>query len=193
MPARLIKRSNLIIMLLASATICYGTKTATAAPDEFTLSAIHQKITKDYKSVVHIDQQLLQKMLTNKATRKDFVLFDVREPAEFAVSHLEGAVRISPSTWRNTFLKNHGKELKGKTIIFYCSVGVRSSKMAEYLREDLASIGARQVYNLKEGIFGWANHGAPMVNQKGITNKVHPYDNHWGQLVTSKELRQLKP
>lgn len=191
MSARYKKLSNLLIMLLASTPLCVGSKNAVSAENDFTLSAIHQKITKDFSAVDHINQQRLQKMLSENDT--NLVLFDVREPAEFAVSHLNGAIRLSPATWRNTFLKNHSKDLKGKTIIFYCSVGVRSSKMAEYLREDLKLIGVNKIYNLQEGIFGWANHGAPMVNQKGATNKVHPYDTHWGQLVTSKELRQLKP
>ena len=59
------------------------------------------------------------------------VVFDVRLPEEYAVSHLNGAINVDPGLTASTFLTRYADNLKGKTAVFYCSVGVRSSKLAQ--------------------------------------------------------------
>ncbi len=153
---------------------------------DFTLNAVHKDIEVDYPSVPHMPAEtLLQAIQKNKA--QDFLIFDVREKREFEVSHLKGAHHLSPSTWASQFMKKYGQRIKGKRVVFYCSVGVRSSKMARYLQQDLHKAGATSVDNLTKGLFGWSNNKYPMVNKKGPTPFIHPYDSHWGKLLQSKE------
>jgi 3-mercaptopyruvate sulfurtransferase SseA len=59
----------------------------------------------------------------------------------------------------------------------YCSVGYRSEKVSEQLRQ----AGYQTVYNLYGGIFEWKNQGHPVVNAEGEpTERVHAYNRSWG-------------
>lgn len=178
-----------LTLLLFIATVAK----ADAKENTFTLKNIHQNIVDDYKSVKHISRQNLIEVLGSE-TKSDVLIFDVREKEEFIVSHLKGAKQLSPSTWKSTFLKKYGGQIKGKKIVFYCSVGVRSSKMANYLSQSLKEQGAEEIYNLEEGIFGWANKGQALFkSDTNTTTKVHPYNNHWGQLIKEESIKSYVP
>lgn len=103
------------------------------------------------------------------------VLLDARGPDEFAVSHLPGAVRIDPDTPNLDAVDL----TTGGPIVVYCSIGWRSGTIAEALLET----GATDVYNLRGGIFGWANEGRPVVRDGAPADLVHPYDALWGRLL----------
>jgi len=175
--------------------ICLPIAMAAWAPssshaEDFTLQSVHQSVAEDYASVRHLTADNLADRLRR---RQDIVLFDVRETDEFAVSHLPGAKRVDPGVWRRTFLKRHGDKVKGKTVVFYCSVGVRSSKLAANLQDALAARGAKAVYNLQAGIFNWHNEKRPLTSGSAPTSFVHPFDDHWGRLVTRQNLLRYKP
>ena len=82
---------------------------------------------------------------------------------------------------------------KGKTVVFYCSVGVRSSKLAARLQKALTARGAKAVYNLQAGIFNWHNEHRPLTTGSAPTSFVHPFDDHWGQLVERRDLLSYRP
>jgi len=158
--------------------------------EDFTLKSVHQSVVEDYATVQHLTAGSLADRLKRS---KDIVLFDVRERQEFAVSHLPGATRVDPGVWQRTFLKRYGDRVEGKTVVFYCSVGVRSSKLAANLQDALAARGAKAVYNLQAGIFNWHNEKRPLTSGAAPTSFVHPFDDHWGQLVTRQNLLRYKP
>ncbi|XP_059511421.1 tRNA uridine(34) hydroxylase-like [Stegostoma tigrinum] len=121
------------------------------------------------------------------------LLLDVRSPAEYEVSHLQGAIRVDPET---TDMDHLVKDLgladcdEEREVVFYCTVGYRSSKLAQKMEEFLASDagqtlrGALRVYNLEGGLVKWANESKPMVDRFGQPTKlVHPYNNMWAYLV----------
>lgn len=165
---------------------------APAIAAEFTLKAISEDLVRDYPAITHIRSETLQAGLLKSP--ETYLIFDVREQDEFRVSHLRGAQHLSPGTWTSGFFKQYGhKPFKGRKIIFYCSVGVRSSKMANALREELLKRGAAGVYNLKAGLFGWANRDFAMVDKSGSTSYIHPFDQHWGQLIQSRQRWRYKP
>lgn len=60
-------------------------------------------------------------------------IIDVREPEEYAISHVKGAVNIPPFT-----LMDNPDELKGipkdANIILYCRTGSRSNVAMHFLR-----------------------------------------------------------
>ena len=175
--------------------ICFAIAIGLWAPsspraEDFTLSAVHQSVVNDYATVRHLTADALAARLKRS---RDIILFDVRETDEFAVSHLSGATRVDPGVWRRTFLKRHGDRVKGKTVVFYCSVGVRSSKLAAKLQEALSARGATAVYNLQAGIFNWHNQQRPLTSGTAPTSFVHPFDDHWGQLVARRDLLRYKP
>lgn len=163
-----------------------------AFASEFTLQSVHQNIISDYKNLSHIKRGQLETLLAEK-DQSQLLILDVRQQDEFAVSHIKGAIRLAPNSWQSTFMQKFGDQLAGKTVIFYCSVGVRSSKMASALEEDLKQRGAVKIYNLEGGIFGWANSGLKMQNQNGQTKLVHPFNQKWGQLINQENIRSFQP
>ena len=110
----------------------------------------------------------------------DVLLFDVREMAEYEVSHIAGATHVEPGSSGAAFLSANGDKLKGKTAVFYCSVGVRSGVMAE--RVAAAASGVK-VMNLRGGIFRWYKEGRAIVRRGSRADSVHPYDASWGKLL----------
>ncbi len=161
--------------------------------DEAALDAIHQKIVAKYAKVEHLTSVELTQVLRDPGKAKDYVLFDVREVDEHRVSHLKNATQIKPGIWTSTFMRKHGDRIKGKTVIFYCSVGRRSSYAASYLQDTLKKNGAKQVMNLKGGIFSWHNQKRELTDGAAHTPFVHPYNEYWGRLVERRTLTRFKP
>jgi len=124
---------------------------------------------------------------------EDFLLLDVRESQEFAVSRIAGAERVDPGIWRKSFMTRFGDHVLGKMVVFYCSVGVRSSRLAANVQAALMEQGAKHVFNLDGGVFAWHNENRALENAKGATDYVHPFDAHWGKLVRRQELLKSVP
>lgn len=121
------------------------------------------------------------------------MIFDVRQDAEYAVSHLPGAIHVKPETSRAEFVERYGDEIKGKKVVFYCSVGARSSMLASRVSDDLKARGAVAVDDLAGGIFAWHGEGLPLVDANGLTEFVHPFDSTWGRLVSRQNLVRTSP
>ncbi len=115
------------------------------------------------------------------------VIFDVREAEEYAVSHIAGAIRLDPETPLSDFMTAHAAAVKGKTVVFYCSVGARSSHYAAAAQESLRQAGAVSVYNLRHGIFGWHNQGLDLTDGRGTTKAIHPYSALYRPLLKRPE------
>lgn len=104
------------------------------------------------------------------------VLLDVREPAEFARSHLPGAQGFPPGT-PTAELDALARETP---VVVYCSVGYRSAVCARRLQ----TAGFTDVRNLEGSIFQWANEGRPLVDATGgPAARVHPFNARWGRLL----------
>ncbi|MCC6460580.1 MAG: rhodanese-like domain-containing protein [Saprospiraceae bacterium] len=111
---------------------------------------------------------------TAAARDSSSILFlDAREPREYAVSHLNGAIPVGYDHFEVKDLPPIGK---GQRIVVYCSVGYRSEKISE----QLLAAGFTQVSNLYGGIFEWVNRGYPVYNAQGPTQEVHAFDRSWG-------------
>ncbi len=92
----------------------------------------------------------------------NFVIVDVREPAEYRVSMIPGAIP------KSEFEKNINA-YASMTVIPYCTLGGRSSRYAE----QLAAKGY-QVINFRESIIGWCRAKLPLVTPDGqATQRVH--------------------
>jgi len=109
-------------------------------------------------------------------SRKKPVLFDVRTGPEFATSHLPGAIRVEPSAKAAAVTPLVSA---GTPVVAYCSVGYRSSALAERLRK----AGVLAVYNLEGSIFQWANEGGPLEAGGRSAVTVHPYNKTYGKLL----------
>ena len=135
-----------------------------------------------FPTVARVSTDTLQSWLDESPQRENLLLFDVREPEEYAVSHLQGA-RPAPS--KDEALKALQGTPSDQRIVLYCSVGYRSSELAQFLMKK----GYTEVYNLEGSIFAWANEGRPVYRGNERVKVVHPYDRIWGSLL-KKSLRK---
>ena len=115
------------------------------------------------------------------------VLFDTRTKEEYDKSHIENALRVDPHTSSEDFLSRHTQQIRGKTVVFYCSVGQRSSDFLNRVHQACKDAGAIDCYNLRGGIFRWYNEGYPVVNDKGETDDIHRYNSLWGMMIEKRK------
>jgi len=108
--------------------------------------------------------------------KQDTLLLDARADEEFAVSHLAGA---RPAPNEGEALRVLDGSAKDRRIVVYCSVGYRSSDLAQ----KLSARGYTNVHNLEGSIFEWANAGYPLYRGEQRVREVHPFDAHWGRLL----------
>lgn len=105
-------------------------------------------------------------------------VFDVRGAEEFETGHLPGSVRVEPgfSPWR--FAAAHGDMCSGRVVLFVCSVGLRSARLAEAVTSPLSAHRPAGVANLSGGLFRWlAERRRPPLPA------LHPYDDAWRALL----------
>ena len=146
-----------------------------ACREEPSMEELKAEIRERYPQVSQIDVQAF-----HQARRGDrggeILLLDARQPQEFAVSHLPGAV-LSPD------LDGALQALQGRSpaqpVVVYCSVGYRSSALAAQLQDR----GFGNVRNLEGSLFEWANVGLPLVREGRSVKEAHPYDRRWGRYL----------
>ncbi|MBL7857974.1 MAG: rhodanese-like domain-containing protein [Cyclobacteriaceae bacterium] len=103
------------------------------------------------------------------------ILLDTRTPKEFEVSHLPGAYFLDYDHFTPSKVE---KIDRSTTIIVYCTVGYRSERIGEKLRE----LGFTNVYNLYGGITQWKNDNKMVVNMRNhATDSVHTYNQDWSR------------
>lgn len=147
------------------------------------LDKIHSKIMTDYPQLSHVSAEEITALLADE----NVLFLDVREPKEYAVSHINGAIRVDPKIKAEDFNALYADRVRGKTVVLYCSVGRRSSKLGDRVRADLMAAGARSVSNLEGGIFRWHNEDRPVTRETGTTEKIHPFNRWWSRLVARKD------
>ncbi len=111
------------------------------------------------------------------------VLFDAREPGEYQVSRIPGALWAGHETFDLKTVTGKVKD-KSQLIVVYCSIGVRSEQIAEKIQ----NAGYTKVYNLYGGIFEWKNQGRQVVDSHHkTTEKVHTYSAEWSKYLMKGE------
>lgn len=62
------------------------------------------------------------------------IIIDVREPFEYALGHVEGALNLPPAALM-AGAKLLGDTPKDTELVLYCKTGARSNATAHYLRQ----------------------------------------------------------
>ncbi|PRY87486.1 rhodanese-like domain-containing protein [Mongoliibacter ruber] len=119
------------------------------------LGACEVKSQKDQSSeqvaVQNVDSDTFLKLISEG----DGILIDVRTEEEMSNGVIGDPVKIDFSD--KDFYQELDQLPKDTEIYFYCAVGGRSGKAAEYL----ISKGYQNVYNLKGGYDEWVKNGYP--------------------------------
>ena len=92
------------------------------------------------------------------------VLIDVREPEEYAVERIHGALLYPLSSFDPQALPDPGQ----RKLVFQCGSGMRSSKaMAQCADANIPFAG-----HLAGGISAWKNAGLPVIDTDPDTGKL---------------------
>ena len=142
-----------------------------------TLGAVEATVRSQFPGVPTVTTDQLALALVDSASAP--LLLDARQPDEYAVSHLPGALRINPDARGQDLAAAVAAIPDGRDVVVYCSVGYRSAGLVQRLRE----AGARRVSNLEGSIFRWANEGRPLAGARGADGLVHPFSDSWGRLL----------
>ena len=138
------------------------------------IQQIHRLVMWQFPQVEHIQAEDLQKLKDSQ----DIVIFDVRSKEEFEQSHIENAIWISPDIDSATFASLYGSRSTGKKLVFYCSLGRRSSALVNRLVQDDVFTDPLVVHNLQGGLFNWVNKGFTISGES-----VHPFSWYWEPLI----------
>ncbi|MFN0066906.1 MAG: rhodanese-like domain-containing protein [Limisphaerales bacterium] len=106
-------------------------------------------------------------------------LLDVREPAEYAVSHLPGARQVAPEADAAARARTLDP---ARPVVVYCSIGWRSSALAQRLQ----AAGFTNVANLHGSLFAWAAEGRPLESNGVPARVVHPYSPQYSFLLPAR-------
>ncbi len=127
--------------------------------------------------VISVDQ--LEEMKDN------VILLDAREPKEYKVSHIPGAILVGYDHWDKDMVSDLDRN---KPVVLYCSVGYRSEKLGEKLQ----NMGFKRIYNLYGSIFEWANQNKPLVDSDDSpTREVHCYNKKWSKWMTNEDYKKV--
>ncbi|BDD08938.1 hypothetical protein FUAX_13700 [Fulvitalea axinellae] len=100
------------------------------------------------------DIKTLQAKITSE---EQFILLDVRTPAEYEAGHLKNAININ---WHSDEFKAKVSKLdKSKTVYVYCRSGRRSANASEAMRK----MGFKKALNVEGGILAWKKEGFKTV------------------------------
>ncbi|MFI4919576.1 MAG: rhodanese-like domain-containing protein [Legionellales bacterium] len=88
---------------------------------------------------------------------EEALLIDVREPDEYQVARIPGALLKPLSTFSTIELP----DAKDKKLVLHCKAGIRSHKAGELL---LAKNPHLELFSLEGGIISWASQGNPIEN-----------------------------
>jgi rhodanese-related sulfurtransferase len=162
---------------------------AAGAPEAFAgergLEPIAAQLARQYPGLVQVTPDELASRRADAT-----VVIDARTPAEYEVSHIEGAIRVDATSSPNAVADAAG-DVAGKSVVVYCTVGGRSSRVAAAAQSALLSKGAKDVANLTGGVLAWHNAGLPLVNAGGRTELVHPSSPDMARLLTRSGLARM--
>lgn len=114
---------------------------------------------------------------------KDFVIVDARNEYESAIGKFKNAVTPNMETFRDWIqVASNLKDYKDKTIVTYCTGGIRCEKASAYLTEQ----GFKDVYQIKGGIWNYIKQ----FPDKYWEGSMFVFDER--RIVTPNKLEELK-
>lgn len=116
------------------------------------------------------------------AADPDTIVIDMRNHYEYEVGHFKNAIEIPSDTFREQLpmAVDMMKENKDKTIIMYCTGGIRCEKASAFMLHN----GFENVFHLEGGIIHYSNQ----VKDQGLENefigKNFVFDERLGERIT---------
>jgi rhodanese-related sulfurtransferase len=141
------KRSMVLAVLVVAAVLVGGCVGGEPTPpsDQPGLSPA--------EAIRYVTPEEASALIQENINNPDFVIIDVRTPSDFAAGHIEGAVNIPYSTFRDK-----ANELdKNKSYLTYCPDGCGAA--ARIMQE----LNFQRIYDISGGYHRWVGEGFPIV------------------------------
>ena len=97
----------------------------------------------------------------------DAVVLDVREPAEWAAGHIDGAVHVPMNEVPQRVAYQPDTLTAGTPVVVVCKVGGRSAQVTAWLRHQ-----GYDALNMDGGMLAWERAGRPMTSDDGRPPRV---------------------
>jgi rhodanese-related sulfurtransferase len=107
-------------------------------------------------TLAHIDRETLRERIESGA---DFVLVDALSPMSYAMSHLPGAINITPD-WIDDRARRRIPDLDTEIVVYCADAGCDSSTI---VANRLIELGYRNVRHYAEGKRDWIAAGLPVA------------------------------
>ena len=164
-------RQRLIVAVIVSLVLTgFGCQQNVVVQSE---SGKREKITTMYREYARkfplVEAITVEELQQLQQQGKNLVLVDVRSPKERAVSIIPGAIT------KEEFEENFEQYVSSDAVVVaYCTIGYRSGKYAEKLRQQ-----GIEIFNLEGSILAWSHIRGKLVDAAGATNKVHVFGRQW--------------
>lgn len=97
-------------------------------------------------------------LIQENKNNPDFIILDVRTPAEYASGYIENAVNLD--YYENDFEETLDTYDKNKTYLIYCRTANRTASVMSIMQR----LEFTEVYNMQGGINAWISAGYPVVS-----------------------------
>jgi rhodanese-related sulfurtransferase len=142
-----------------------------SSPNKEKVMEMYESYQKDFSNIEHIKASELKRLQKKPESERSYVLVDARSEEERAVSKIPTAISLEK-------FEENRLQYKKKKVIAYCTIGYRSGRLTEELRED-----GYDAYNLRGSLLGWIHNGGQVVNPEGEpVQKVHVYGSSWNMV-----------
>jgi len=107
--------------------------------------------------IIHVTAKEATGLIETQKNDSEFVILDIRTPAEYQAGHIADAVLID--YYSKDFSYKIGQLDKSKAYLVYCRSGNRTGRSLGLFRK----FNFERIYNLKSGINEWLALGLPLT------------------------------
>ncbi|MBW1889079.1 MAG: rhodanese-like domain-containing protein [Deltaproteobacteria bacterium] len=104
-------------------------------------------------AIQNISAEMSADLIEKYRSNPDFVILDIRTPAEFEAGHISGAHMLD--FYSKSFANDFSRLDPGKIYLIYCRSGNRSGQLMKAIRE----LGFEMIYNMELGLVDWVGQG----------------------------------
>ena len=131
----------------------------------------------------HIGTYLKADQVNEMMERNDTIFVDMRNHYEYEVGHFENALEVPSDTFREQLpmAVEMLKDKKDKTIVMYCTGGIRCEKASAYLRHK----GFENVYHIEGGVIEYVRKSKQHELPLKFIGKNFVFDERLGERITA--------
>ncbi|MCD6120793.1 MAG: rhodanese-like domain-containing protein [Spirochaetales bacterium] len=160
------KLKTCLVLILLSSLLVFGCTAKASQKTEQGPPTEQKTQTQQPKFQTRAQAKPAQKLLTINAKsafklisankNNNFIIIDVRTPAEYAEGHIKNSRLIN--FYSLDFKTKLDKLDKNKKYLVYCRSGSRSDQAVQIMKE----LNFKKIYNLSGGIIAWKNSELPL-------------------------------